>query len=316
MMAPLAPRYPEIPTLERLRLRAAVLRSLRATLDGRGYVEVETPIRIPTPALEAHIDALPSGSAWLRTSPELHMKRLVAAGAGSIYQIGSCFRANERGDRHHPEFTMLEWYRSPAGCQEMLEDCRALVLDMAQALDMGATLVYGGCRIPLDAPWEQIPVREAFRRWAGWDPVRHWQPERFDADMALVVEPALPTDRPVILIDYPAPAAALARLSPANPRVAERWELYLAGIEICNAFSELTDPVEQRRRFEEAAAFRQQDGRTAYALDEPFLRALENGLPPCGGASLGVDRLVMLAADVTRIDDIRPFCEPSQNSLA
>lgn len=298
-----------MPKLENLRLRSDLLRIIRRQLDCLGFIEVETPVLIPTPAMEEHIDAIPAGGGWLRTSPEFHMKRLLAGGAGAIYQIGPCFRAGEKGDRHNPEFTMLEWYRPQACYLDILDDCRQLLDAALDRLVPASRLDLNERRLRLAAEWEIIPVRQAYRRWAGWDPVSHWNSERFDLDMATVVEPALPKDRPVVLMDYPAGAAALARLKPGSPQVAERWELYCHGIELCNAFSELTDPVEQRQRFDEWASERQRSGRQVYELDEPFLRDLEKGMPPSGGASLGVDRLTMVLTGAGSIDQVRCFLE-------
>ena len=289
--------------------RAAMVRALRAALDEGGFVEVETPVRIPAPANEPHIRPPASGRAFLRASPELQMKRLLAAGLGRLYQIGPCFREGERGDRHAPEFTMLEWYRAPGGWEDVLRDGERLVLAAAAALHgAGAARVpFRGGSLDLAAPWERVPVREAYRRWAGWDPVEDWDAERFDLDMALKVEPALPRDRAVVLFGYPAQAASLARLSPDDPRVAERWELYLGGMEIANAFGELADPAEQRRRFEAAREEKIACGETPMPLDEEFLDALPAIPGPAGGAALGVDRLCMLLCGADEIDAVRAF---------
>ena len=291
--------------------RAAMVRALRAALDEGGFVEVETPVRIPAPANEPHIRPPASGRAFLRASPELQMKRLLAAGLGRLYQIGPCFREGERGDRHAPEFTMLEWYRAPGGWEDVLRDAERLVLSAAAALHgAGAARVpFRGGSLDLAAPWERVPVREAYRRWAGWDPVEDWDAERFDLDMALKVEPALPRDRAVVLFGYPAQAASLARLSPADPRVAERWELYLGGMEIANAFGELADPAEQRRRFEAARDEKIACGEPPMPLDEDFLADLAR-MPPAGGAALGVDRLAMVLLDAPDIDSVRAFLPP------
>ncbi len=296
--------------LRNLPRRAHLLRSLRATLDRLGFTEVETPVRIPAPANEPHIEPPPSGDAFLRASPELQMKRLVEAGCERIYQIGPCFREGERGERHTPEFTMLEWYRAPGTDAAVLSDCEALVREAARALHGSDRLPYRGGTLDLSPPWERWTVRAAFQEFAGWDPVAFFEAERFEHDLALRIEPALPRDRPCVLEGYPAPAASLARLRPDDPRVAERWELYLGGIEVCNAYGELTDPCEQRARFLAAAAQRRALGVPAFALDEDFLAALERGMPPTGGAALGVDRLAMVLLDAQDIDAVRAFCPP------
>ncbi len=271
--------------------RARVLREIRAFFDARGFTEVETPVRIPAPAPEPHIDCPPSGDWFLRASPELQMKKLLAAGMERIYQIGPCFRAGEKGRRHSPEFTMLEWYRANADYSQIAVDAEELLVEVLT-------------RDHADV--QRITVREAYLRWAGWDPVETWDQDRFDFDMATKIEPNLPKE-PLFLTDYPAPAASLARLKSDDPRVAERWELYVDGIELANAFTELIDPVEQRRRFELAREERRALGEADYPLDEKFLDALAR-MPPSGGVALGVDRLVMLACGASSIADVQCGC--------
>lgn len=271
--------------------RARVLRAIRAFFDARGFTEVETPVRIPAPAPEPHIDCPPSGNWFLRASPELQMKKLLAAGMERIYQIGPCFRAGEKGRRHSPEFTMLEWYRANADYSQIAADAEELLVEVLKRDH---------------ADIQRITVREAYLRWAGWDPVETWDQDRFDFDMATKIEPNLPKE-PLFLTDYPAPAASLARLKSDDPRVAERWELYVDGIELANAFTELIDSVEQRRRFELAREERRALGEADYPLDEEFLDALAR-MPPSGGVALGVDRLVMLACGASSITDVQCGC--------
>jgi lysyl-tRNA synthetase class 2 len=285
-----------------------VLQAIRRWFTDHDFVEVETPVRLAAPALELYINAEPAGDRFLRTSPELHMKRLMAAGAQRIFQMGPCFRRGERGSRHNPEYTMLEWYRADAGYADVLLDTKMLLLAVAREVKGTTDLTYQGRPLALAPFWERLTVAEAFLRWAGWDPVKHYDPDRFDLDLIEKVEPRLPREVPVILTDYPAAAAALSRRKPDNPAVAERWELYLGGLEIANAYSELTDPVEQRARFAECAAARAAAGRPVYPLDEAFLAEL-GAMPPTGGIALGVDRLVMILADLATLDDLLPFRE-------
>lgn len=293
-------------SLDRLRLRAVVLQTIRRFFVEREFLEVETPVRLPAPALELHIDALPAPPHYLRTSPELHLKRLLAAGAPRLFELGPCFRAEERGARHLPEFTMLEWYRADADYTVIMADMEALLRQVADAV-RGHPAASPPVAVDFHDPWERIPVREAFRRWAGWDPVAAYDADRFDLDLVFKVEPALPRDRPVFLVDYPVEAAALARCRPGTPPVAERWELYAGGLELANAFSELTDAPEQRRRFMACAEERRELGKPVYPLDEPFLAALEAGMPPCAGVALGVDRLIMVLTGADAIDGVRAF---------
>lgn len=291
-----------------LRVRSATLRAVREFFAARDFVEVETPVRIPTPALELHIDAVRSERNFLRTSPELHMKRLLSAGERRIWQMGPCFRAGERGARHNTEFTMLEWYRADADYSDILADARALLLHVTRAVTGGTAIRYGNTTVDLLPDWTVLSVRQAYRDYAGWDPWNRFDADRFDLDMVQAVEPRLPPDRPAVLMDYPAEAAALARRKPADPTTAERWELYVGGMELANAFSELTDAREQRARFVACANERARLGKSVYPLDEAFLAALERGMPESGGAALGVDRLVMLLTGATDIAAVRPFC--------
>ena len=320
-----------------MELRSRVLNAIRAFFLARGFTEVETPVWLPTPALELNIDAESAGAGFLRTSPELHMKRLLAAGFDRIFQMGPCFRKGERGALHHPEYTMLEWYRAKADYLDILRDTEELIASLAPlSLSTPDPRPLTPDPSPSTAPsspftvhhslftvhcspftvhcspftdFLRVSVRDAFLMHAGWDPVADYDGERFERDLVDKVEPALPRDRPVILIDYPAAAAALSRRKPGHETVAERWELYIDGVEIANAFSELTDAVEQRARFEGWAAERRAAGRTVYPLDEDFLAALKAGMPPAGGIALGVDRLVMVLAGKRSLDDVIAFRE-------
>ena len=293
------------PALER---RARVLRALREVFQEKGFWEVETPVRLAAPAQELHVDAEPAGGMYLRASPELHMKRLLAAGYSRIYQIGPCFRRGERGALHHPEYTMLEWYRTGADYRDALQDTKQLIRAADRAVrEVPSRSDTESCPVDVSLPWIEFTVREVFERWAGWNPVDDWDPDRFDIDLVQCVEPHLPRDRAVVLRDYPAPAAALARLSPDQPDVAERWELYMNGVEIANAYSELTDPAEQRHRFEACAAERAAADRPAYPLDEAFLAALESGMPPSAGVALGLDRLVLVLSGAHSLDEVIAF---------
>ena len=295
--------------LDRLRLRSETLAAVRRFFNRHDFIEVETPVRVVTPALELHIDAEPAGEWFLRTSPELHLKRLLAAGATRIFEVGPCFRRGEMGPRHHPEYSMLEWYRTETDYDGVLEDTCGLLQAVARDVLGESGFTWQGRRIDLSAPWLAMTVSEAFLSHAGWDPVVNFDADRFDLDLVNKVEPALPVDRPVVLRDYPAPLSALARLKPGNRDLAERWELYIGGMELANAYSELTDATEQRQRFVDCARERERLDKARYALDEPFLQALTEGLPACGGVALGIDRLVMLLSDAHDISEVRVCAE-------
>ena len=282
-------------------LRDAMMRRIRAFFYERGFVEVETPIRLKVPCMELHIDAEPCGDHFLRTSPEIFHKQLLAAGHERIFEVGKCFRRGELGPLHNPEYTMLEWYRANADYMDILADTKALIQSVAEIRNPGSV---GGIADPV---WKQMTVSEAFTEYAGWDPVGNYAEDRFDIDLVEKVEPALKQiGGPVVLIDYPMEAAALSRRKPENPLVAERWELYINGIELANAYSELTDPTEQRRRFEECADQRKALGKEVYPIDEAFIQSLEK-MPPSGGVALGIDRLLMLIAGADSLDAVLPF---------
>ncbi|MFA7383691.1 MAG: EF-P lysine aminoacylase EpmA [Desulfurivibrionaceae bacterium] len=289
-----------------LRLRAVLIQALRNFFIDRGYLEVETPLRIPAPAPEAHIVPLSSESWYLQTSPELCMKRLLAAGIPKLFQICKCFRKGERGDRHLPEFTMLEWYGAGSDYLGLMADCEALLRYLAAAMDKGGVLAWQGRKIALDPEWERITVAEAFRRYAPCSMEEALVRDRFDELLVEYVEPHLGLITPTFLYDYPAELGALARLSPVDPTVAERFELYVAGLELANGFSELVDSAEQRVRFlAEQEGIRLQ-GREPGPMPEVFLAGLET-MPSAAGIALGVDRLVMLFAGADHIDQVVAF---------
>jgi lysyl-tRNA synthetase class 2 len=292
-----------------LKKRAKAIDAIRRKFDSWGFLEIETPTRIPAPAPESHIDAEPSGERFLAPSPELQMKRLLAAGYDKIFQICHCFRQGERGDTHLPEFTMLEWYRLDASITELMGDCEQLIESAARAVQAYPTTHRQNIPINLTGPWERLEVADAFERYAGWRPGSNPDPNRFDVDLVSKVEPALPTNRPIFLVGYPAAMASLAQLDEKDPSRAERFELYAGGLELANGFSELTDPVEQRDRFKKEQNARAAAEKTIYPLDEHFLGALELGLGPCAGIAMGLDRLVMVLTGASVIDDVVAFPE-------
>lgn len=291
-----------------LERRALIFDSVRSFFRSEGFTEIETPLRVPAVAPESQIIPIESEGWYLSTSPELHMKRLLAAGYDRIFQILRCFRKGERGRWHNPEFTLLEWYRTGADHLTMIADTERLLGAVAGSLNMGPVLTYQGHRIDLSPPWPRLPIRSLFRKIAGWDPVAVNDPVRFDTDLVTRVIPALPPGRPAVLTDYPAPMASLARLSPTDPAVAERAEVFIGGLEIANAFSELTDPEEQRRRFRGENEEIRRQGRCPPPNATRFLEALPH-LPPSGGIALGMDRLAMLFCDAGSIDEVTAFPE-------
>ncbi|MGE0790541.1 MAG: EF-P lysine aminoacylase EpmA [Sandaracinaceae bacterium] len=298
-------------TLPGLRARAEVLSAIRAHLDGEGFLEVETPSAVPSPGLDLHLRGFEvSGMGaprFLITSPEYQMKRLLVGGAGPIYQLARCFRRDEQGALHEPEFTMLEWYRPFAGAEEVMRDTEALVAAAATRVRGEPTLERDGRTIDVAPPWPRVRVEDALQQHAGCGLADVESETAFFERWAFEVEPRLGVDRPCFVTHWPASMASLARLHPEDPRFADRFEAYVAGIELCNGFGELTDPREQRARLERDVRARREQGLDAYPIDERFLVALEEGMPPSGGNALGVDRLVMLAAGAASLADVIAF---------
>ena len=296
-----------------LRRRAAIIDRLRSYFASRDFLEVETPLVVASPGTEVHLAATrvvqqeapgaQEAERFLITSPEYHMKRLLAAGAPSIFQLCKTFRDGERGSHHRPEFTMLEWYRPWSSLAVILEDCEALL-----PLTHGSTtLVYQGRSLDLTPPWPRTPFLELLARRAGiHEPERLTSEEQLHAFVSHV-EPTLGDARPEFVIEYPIAMASLAQPCPHDPKVAERAELYVAGLELANAFGELVDADEQRRRCEADNVDRARLNLPMLPIDDDFIDALRQGLPPTGGIALGVDRLVMLLCDAATIDEVLAF---------
>ncbi len=294
-----------------------MLAGVRAFFAARHVLEVETPMLSPAGATDPALESLGVSTftppRFLHTSPEFPMKRLLAAGSGDIYQIARVFRAGEAGRYHNPEFTLLEWYRTGFDARRLMDEVESLVRTLAGATDPGAGM--------------RLSYAEAFRRHAGLDPMCADEEELADcaADhdidltgvldrdgwldllMSEVVAPAFPAGRLTFVHDYPASQAALARLRPRDPTVAERFELYWGSLELANGFHELVDAREQARRFEQDLASRKARGLVPMPVDVRLLAALESGLPDCSGVALGVDRLLMCLTGRTHIREVLAF---------
>jgi elongation factor P--(R)-beta-lysine ligase len=322
--------------------RNAIAAAARGFFAARDFVEVETPALQVSPGLEPHLLAFateligPGGGAaamHLHTSPEFAMKKLLVAGEPRIFQMARVFRNGERADTHHPEFVMLEWYRAHADYTALMDDCVALLAAALAAVNQPA-FRWRDRRSDPGLPWQRITVAEAFDRYAGvnlmatiddagklgaaaarldlrTDASDDWE-DAFFRIFLNRIEPHLGSPAPTILYEYPIRMAALSRPKPDDPSVAERFELYVAGVELANAFGELTDPGEQRRRFADWRRQSQARHGRAYPVDEDFLAALAHGMPTAAGIALGFDRLVMLATGAKRITDVlwAPVAEP------
>jgi lysyl-tRNA synthetase class 2 len=358
--------------------RGRILTAVREFFAAEGFIEVQTPALQVSPGLEPHLKAFatelhdPRDGAtkprYLHTSPEFAMKKLLAGGMERIWQLAPVFRDGERGATHHPEFSMLEWYRAGATYRDLMADCEKLLRAAqeaahlpdvmpglvpgihgsagvaVEAVDGGdkpghddrrvakaATLSWQGRVADAKQPFERLAVAEAFANYANID-IFSTTPDPMNPDFALLaaaaekigvaphpgddweslyfrifldrIEPKLGIGAPTILYDYPVSMAALSRRKPSDQRLAERFELYVCGLELANAFSELTDPAEQRARFEADQARKQALYGKIYPIDEDFIAALEHGLPECAGIALGFDRLVMLCTGASHIEDV------------
>lgn len=319
-------------SIDTLRLRAAALQAVRDFFAARGVLEVETPLLVRHAVSDPQLANLPSALGvrpglpyFLHTSPEYHMKRLLAAGAPDIYQLGKVFRDGELGRRHRPEFTLVEWYRHGQGFDACIDETCELIAGVGRQLGRG-----------IPAP-QRLSYREVFLEHAGLDPleaslpeIRHRaqalvpggvsaslanglgerRPAWLDLLLVQVVEPALRTEGLVAVEHYPAAQASLARLHPDDPRVAERFEVYLDGMELANGYHELSDAGEQRRRFADDRAERRLLGLPDVEPDELLLAALDAGLPDCCGVALGFDRLLMACLGLADIAAVLAFSAP------
>ncbi|HCP46651.1 MAG TPA: hypothetical protein DIU15_11440 [Deltaproteobacteria bacterium] len=327
-----------------LRTRAAALARIREFFSARGSLEVETPALVASPGVDAHLDAIEAtlrpggvhGTAvrqWLRTSPEYHMKRLLAAGSGSIFQLGKAWRDGEVGDLHEPEFTMLEWYSTGLNDWELMNETEELVRDLAaefgggrlRTSSMEAVAEHGG------PPFDRITFRSAFLQHTGLDPEtadprslgrmlrasgtkppgQATREDLVDLLLGCVVQPQLGQGVPVFVTDWPTDRAGLAQIRPGRDPdklpAAARFELYACGIELCNGYHELTDAAEQQARIDHENRRRLDAQKEPYPMDEHFLDALRAGLPQCAGNALGVDRLLLLLLGLERLSQVRCF---------
>ncbi|HRC27420.1 MAG TPA: EF-P lysine aminoacylase EpmA [Alphaproteobacteria bacterium] len=335
---------------EALRCRMGLIRAIRAFFDAQEFWEVETPALQTAPGMEPHLwafeterlspDRIAAERLYLHTSPEFAMKKLLVAGAPDIYQIAHVFRNAEGSSLHTPEFTMLEWYRPESGYRQIMDDCVGLLRACAENLKIDTYSHRGVSADPFGA-WEIISVCEAFETYADFR-LEDVLPENAGGEreaarlfsqklsatglhtasddrwddlffrlFAARIEPALGCGRPTILYDYPISMAALARPSPEDPRFAERFEMYVCGIELANAFGELTDPAVQRRRFEADMTLKEQLYGERWPIDEDFIAALSQGMPDSAGIALGIDRLAMLATGAESIQDVQ-WCGPAR----
>jgi elongation factor P--(R)-beta-lysine ligase len=325
---------------DKLARRVLIMAAIRGFFAERGFIEVDTPALQVSPGLEPHLHAFATllhdpnkgetARRYLHTSPEFAMKKLLVAGPPRIWQLSHAFRNGERSATHHPEFSMLEWYHAGASYFDLMEECTALVR-ACQAAAGGEALTWQDRVADATQAWQRVSVSEAFQAHCGIDllattpdpaapdaaalaaaarrigiaphPGDDWEALFFRIFLERI-EPHLGIGTPTILYDYPLSMAALSRRNARDPRLAERFEVYVCGLELANGFGELTDPVEQRTRFIADQARKQALYGEIYPIDEDFLAALAHGLPPCAGIALGFDRLVMLCTGAGNIEDV------------
>jgi lysyl-tRNA synthetase, class II len=309
-------------------LRARTVGEVRRWLDEHGYVEVETPVLQPlyggalARPFVTHHNAL-DRDFYLRIATELYLKRLLVGGIDRVYELGKDFRNEGVSHKHNPEFTMLEWYEAYADYAKTAHDLELLVAEVAERV-LGTTRIErGGATIDLAPPWRRVTLREAIRERTGIDLAEHPTREALAAAMGTEPDPAEGWGKlvdgllsksvepelvePTFVLDYPVELSPFAKAHRTEPGLVERWEAFVGGVEIANSFSELNDPDEQRRRFEQQAAERERGDEEAQPYDEAFLEALEHGMPPTGGVGLGIDRLVMMLTGARTVREVVLF---------
>ena len=315
--------------------RAKIIDAIRQFFKRKGFLEVSTPMFVKLPGMEPYLNPLPYSFAdeknkrykgYVITSPEYSLKKLLSLGFPKLFEITKVFRQNESfGGAHNPEFTLIEWYRPHSDYRRIMKDTEELVSGLATMLYGKPAITYCGTKINLTPPWLKISVKQAFKKYAGINldqaktltqfkalfrknkyPIPHqatWD-DLFYYVFLNFIEPNFPKDKPVIIYDYPLPQAALAKRKSKDSFYAERFEAYIAGIEICNAFSELTDWKEQYKRLKEECSLRKKLGKNLYGVDMDFIDALKSGMPETGGIALGIERLEMLLLNIKDINDL------------
>jgi len=290
-----------------LETRSLIIQAIRDFFTDSGYLEVETPVLCPSIIPEAQIEPVNIGNNYLQASPELCMKRLLSKGFDKIFQICKCFRKNERGPRHLPELTLLEWYTRDHTYLDLMDQCQALIRFIIQKLAFEIPLHYQGRAIHFSSPWPRLTVKNAFQKYSDTDVFTALETNRFDEIISFEIEPCLENiTTPVFLCDYPASQASLSKLLPGNSDCAQRFELYISGIEIANGFTELNDPEEQALRFEKENQIRISMNKPPVSVPKKFLEDLKT-MPEAAGIALGVDRLVMILCNAKTIDEVITF---------
>ncbi|NOX33657.1 MAG: EF-P lysine aminoacylase GenX [Deltaproteobacteria bacterium] len=283
-----------------------MIQAIRDFFTQNNYLEVDTPIRCPSIIPEAQIDPVTTEDCFLQASPELCMKRLLSRGFDKIFQICKCFRKNERSSHHLPELTLLEWYAKDHTYLDLMDQCQRLINFIAARLKLENRIIYQDKLIHTAGPWERLTVERAFDIYSDKSLTKALEDKSFDEILSFQIEPHLGNTRPCFLHDYPASLASLAELLPDNPAYAQRFEFYIAGIELANGFTELTDPVEQQQRFEKENRIRIARNKALIPVPDNFLKDLET-MPGAAGIAMGVDRLAMIFSNAASIDNVVAF---------
>lgn len=292
---------------DRLQQRSRLLQAVRSFFYSREYLEADTPLRLPVLIPEPHIIPFASEEWFLHTSPEICMKRLLAAGNKRLFQVSHCFRKEEVGRLHQSEFTLLEWYHAGWSYVELMRECETLVQDIVRRVQpisgvSGETILREDRSVSLASPWEYLSVREAFEQYADMHALKAIEENMFEELLVTKIEPHLGWNKPTFLYDYPVELGSLARRKKNDPSLVERFELYIAGIELVNGFSELVDSDEQRERFGRDCSHIEEMGRRT-VMPEKFLASLEH-MEKTAGAAMGLDRLFMLLIGTDSIDEV------------
>jgi len=292
---------------QNLKTRSFVIQAIRDFFTQNHYLEIETPVLNPCIIPEAQIDPVTTEDGqYLQASPELCMKRMLSKEFNKIFQICKCFRRDERGAKHLPELTMLEWYAKDNTYKDLMKHCKDLIKFIAKRLGLENQIRYQDKTIYLNRPWQMITVAQAFDRYADKPLNKALSDNSFDEILSFQIEPFLGNTTPAFLYHYPESLASLAKLLPGNSKIAQRFEFYMAGIELANGFTELTDPVEQGLRFKTENKIRQSKNKNPIPMPEKFLTSLEK-MPDTAGIALGIDRLAMIFCNAETIDDVVAF---------
>jgi len=279
------------------------IQNIRDFFTLKGFNEVKTPFIIESPLPEPHINAISCPGGFYRTSPEVFLKILLSDGAGDIFELATCCRADENGRLHKERFSMLEWYAVNAVYTDLIDFVKLFLQNLALSLNGTSKIVFQDREIDFHAPWCVMRLEDAFREFTSTTVEDALEKNLFEEVLVAELEPSLPMEVPVVLTDYPSEFAALSKINEENERFCERWELYIGGIEIANTYTELTNPLDHEKRFTEFNKQRRENGMPHYFVIQEFMDAITRGIPESAGCALGIDRLYMIFNNLDSISD-------------